>query len=136
MNRNPGLWKLSPITVLRTRLLKIQKKRKHGHCGGKLTCVSFNNSVNKNNLISVMTINFSQMELNDSLIKFGLANIRSLKNKDQALLDYILEHQIDVFLLTETWPKQKDKICKQCSCLNQNGKIVNCVDGMKNTREG
>ena len=35
MNRNPWLWKLSPITFLRARLLKIQKKRKHGHHGGK-----------------------------------------------------------------------------------------------------
>ena len=89
MNRNPRLWKLSPITVLRTKLLKIQKKRKHAHHARKLTCASLSNGVNKNNLISVMIINFSQMELNPSLIKFGLANMRSLKSKDQALLDYI-----------------------------------------------
>ena len=76
------------------------------------------------------------MELNDSLIKFGLAKMRSLKNKDQALLDYTLEHQVDVFLVTETWLKQEDEIWRQCSCLNQNGKIMNCVDRMKNTRRG
>ena len=35
-------------------------------------------------------MNISKMEINDSLIKFGLANVRALKNKDQALLDYIL----------------------------------------------
>ena len=107
MNKNPGLWKLSPITVLRARSLKIQKKRRQGHCGGKLTCVLLSNSINKIILISVMTINLSKMEISDSLIKFGLANVRSLKNKNQALLDYILEHQIDVFLVTETWLKQK-----------------------------
>ena len=55
---------------------------------------------------------------NDSLIKLGLANMRSLKIKDQALLNYILEHQIDVFLVTETWLKQENDIWKQCSCLN------------------
>ena len=27
MNKNPGLWKLSPITVLATRSLKIQKRK-------------------------------------------------------------------------------------------------------------
>ena len=48
--------------------------------------------------------------------------MRSLKNKDQELLSYILEHQIDVFLVTETWLKQEDDIWKQCSCLNQNEK--------------
>ena len=112
INRNPGLWKFSPITVLRAILLKIQKKRKQGHFGGKLKCVSLSNSVNRNNLISVMTMNFSKTELNDSLIRFGLANMRSLKNKDQALLDYILKHQIDVFLVTETWLKQEDDIWK------------------------
>ena len=74
------------------------------------------------------------MEKNDSLIKLGLTDMRSLKNKDQALLDYILEDQIDVFLVTETWLKQKDDIWKQCSCLNQNGKIMNCVDRLKNIR--
>ena len=136
MNRNPGLWKLPPITVLRTRLLKIQKNRKQGHHGGKLICVSLSNSVNKNNLISVMTINLSKMELNDSLIKYGLANMRSLKNKNQTFLDYTLEHQIDVFLVTETWLKQEDEIRKQCSCLNWNGKIMNCVERMKNIRGG
>ena len=40
MNKYPGLWKLSPITVLAARSLKIQKKRKQGHCEGKLICVT------------------------------------------------------------------------------------------------
>ena len=73
---------------------------------------------------------------NESLIKLGLANMRSLKNKDQALLNYILEHQIDVFLVTETWLKQEDENWKQGSHLNQNGKFMNCVDRLKNTRGG
>ena len=79
MNKNPGLWKLSPMTVLRARSLKIKRKRKQGHHGGKLTCVLFCNGVNKNNLISVTTMNISKMETNDSLIKLGLANVRPLK---------------------------------------------------------
>ena len=60
--------------------------------------------------------------------------MRSLRNKDQAVLDYILEHQIDVFLVTETWLKQEDEIWKQCNCLNQDWKIMNCVDRMKNNQ--
>ena len=39
MNKNPGLWKLPPITVLAARSLKIQK-RKLGHHGGMLTHVT------------------------------------------------------------------------------------------------
>ena len=62
--------------------------------------------------------------------------MRSLRNKDQALLHYILEHQIDVCLVTETWLKQEDEIWKQCSCLNWNWKIMNWVDRMKNTTAG
>ena len=116
MNKNPGLWKLSPITVLAAISLKI-RKRKQGHHGGKLTYVLLSNSINKNNLISVTTTNLYITVTNDSLIKLGLANMRSLKNKDQALLNYILEHQIDVFLVPETWLKQEDDISKQCSCL-------------------
>ena len=52
------------------------------------------------------------------------------------MLNYILEHQIDVFLVTETWLKQENDIWKQCSCLNGNSKIMNCVDRLKNTRGG
>ena len=48
----------------------------------------------------------------------------------------MVEHQIDVFLVTETWLKQEDEIWKQCSCLKWNGKIMNCVDRIKNTRGG
>ena len=62
--------------------------------------------------------------------------MRLLKNKDQALLNYILEYQIDVFLVAETWLKQEDDIWMQYSCLNQNGKIMNCVDRLKNTSRG
>ena len=39
MNKNPGLWKLSPITVLRARSLRIQRKRQQGDHGWKLMCV-------------------------------------------------------------------------------------------------
>ena len=76
------------------------------------------------------------MDINDSWIKFGLANVRPLKNKGQVLLDYTLEYQIDVFLVTETWLKQEDDIWKQCCCCNWNGKIMNSVDSLKNVRGG
>ena len=62
MNKNPGIWKLSPITVHRARSLTIQKKIRQGHCGGKLTHVFSSNGINKSNLISVMTINFQNGE--------------------------------------------------------------------------
>ena len=58
--------------------------------------------ININNLISVTTVNLFITVTNDTLTKHGLANMRSLKSKDQALFNYILEHQIDVFLVTET----------------------------------
>ena len=54
--------------------------------------------------------------------------------RTHALLEYILEYQIDVFLVTETWLRHEDDIWKQCRCLNQNGKIMNCVYRLKNIR--
>ena len=80
----------------------MQKKKKGGQHGGKLTCVLLRNSISKNNLISVTTVNLSITVSNDSLIKLGLANMRSLKNKDQALLNDILEHHIDVLRLVSS----------------------------------
>ena len=39
-------------------------------------------------------------------------------------------------MVSETWLNQEDDIWKQCSCHNQNGKIINCADRLKSIRGG
>ena len=63
--------------------------------------------------------------------------MRSLKNKDQSLLSYLKQENINVFLITESWIKNDDddKIWLKASCLNRNGYKINNV-GRPTTHKG
>ena len=56
----------------------------------------------------------------------GLNNIRLIKSKDQALLNYALKHKFDAITITETWLKDNDDIWKSPICLNRNGYHLLC----------
>ena len=58
----------------------------------------------------------------------GLINVRSIKSKDQALLNYALEHKFDAIIITETWLKDNNDIWKSASCLNRNGYHLLCSE--------
>ena len=46
-------------------------------------------------------------------------NAQSTKNKDQLIVDYLLNEHIDVAIITETWFKDADDIWLQGCELNQ-----------------
>ena len=60
--------------------------------------------VNKNNLISIprapQLLNHQQRQ---QPLKFVLLNARSIRKKTLLLRDYIVEHDIDLLAITETW---------------------------------
>ena len=62
--------------------------------------------VNKNNLISIplapRLLNHQQRQRQQPL-KFVLLNVRSIRKKTLLLRDYIVEHDIDLLAITETW---------------------------------
>ena len=58
----------------------------------------------------------------------GLINVRSIKSKDWAQLNYALEHKFDAIIKTETWLKDNDDIWKSALCLNRNGYHLLCSD--------
>ena len=71
------------------------------------------NSVNTNNLIAVATTSFHDNaqgfeNRNSTWIKYTMANVRSLKSKELALFNYMLEEKIDLMLLVETWLREND----------------------------
>ena len=81
-----------------------------------------NDSVNINNLIPVMTAETQTSRENGYKYHFGLVNVRSIKSKEQALVNYITEKDFDIVQKTETWLKpDKDDAWKTASCLNRNG---------------
>ena len=91
------------------------------------------NGLNKNNLTSVSTLDFENFgiqnnENNVDIFKIGLLNIRSVKKKDQAILQYIKEEKIDVFVLTETWLRDDDDAWSLGSYLNRDGFHLSCAD--------
>ena len=52
----------------------------------------------------------------------ALVNVRSIKSKEQALVNYFTEKDFDIVLMTEAWLKcDKDDAWKSVSCLNRNG---------------
>ena len=57
--------------------------------------------VNLNNLISVTTTNSSK--INCRCVQFCVLNVRSIKNKTMAVKDFVVDQDIDILALTETW---------------------------------
>ena len=57
----------------------------------------------------------------------GTANVQLIKNKDQLLSDFLLEYDLDVLVLTETWLKDTpiDKAWMDCSLITQGA--YNCI---------
>ncbi|KAL0148144.1 hypothetical protein M9458_056546 [Cirrhinus mrigala] len=67
------------------------------------------NQFKSNNLINIQQIkNLHNTE--KQMIKLGLLNIRSLSTKALFVNDMIIEHNLDVLCLTETWLKSEDYI--------------------------
>ena len=89
------------------------------------------NGVNINNNISVAPINYQNLTERVNYHHLGLINIRSIKCKDQALLNYALKHKFDAIIITETWLKDNDDIWKSAICLNRNGYHLLCSNRPK-----
>ena len=71
---------------------------------------------NKNNVIVVAgvveRIPIQRCSTNDSKLKLCLANVRSIKPKSAALLNYIISRKADLIAITETWLTPLDVAAK------------------------
>ena len=107
-----------------------QRGRNHLRClsrqpfSGRLEnqqCNSTANSLNSSNLLNITIDTFNirtdlhnqkqQRSLNQQL-NFCLFNSRSVRNKILSVKDYTVDHDIDIFALTETWlePGDSDRL--------------------------
>ena len=59
-----------------------------------------------------------------------MVNARSIRGKDLPLLELILEHRLDLMLITETWLRpEADDIWERSTCLTKDNKLKNnCVE--------
>ena len=128
---------ISPETVNLIRKLRIQKRRNRGKRSGvevHHAIISRKRSVNINNIIQCKpkcVINCDK-ELRKNL-GLTVINIWSIKNKDTNLLDHLVENKTDICTVTETWPKEDDKIWLECCDLSKNGYQIHSAN-RKNRR--
>ena len=90
---NPGA--ISNICTHKINTTKISTSQRH---------VKQPRGVNKSNLKYIRTVNFGDKDLKPN-IRIATANARSVKNKDQIIVQQLNNNDIDVALITETWTK-------------------------------
>ena len=78
--------------------------------------------VNKNNLVNVEITKNRPKALKTSNTRLALVNARSIKNKDLMLHQQLIEKDIDIHIVTETWLGQTDinNIWYESTVLNMN----------------
>ena len=99
MNQNPGHFCLTPSIIVQVRHLNIQRKLRKHHRGGvsRVQLPSNSININKNNLISVVTLAFYDgLRAFDNRswkwINMGMLNARSIKIRVLAVKELITEH--------------------------------------------
>ena len=96
---------------------KFRISRKKTRRGRKIRnpkyCETRTRSVNFDNCIMIARIQESEITRFTKHIKFVTLNAQSIKNKDQLIVDYLLNEHIDVAIITETWLKDADDIWLQ-----------------------
>ena len=107
---------LSPYVWNRIRQIGINLRRRGVRVRRKFQESKFKQTkINKLNLISVSKTNTrSTFEL-----KFGTVNAMSLNNKSLSILETVLDHKLDILLITETWIN--DEKSDVLGDLNSNG---------------
>ena len=62
------------------------------------------NNLNLENLVHIKITNKIGLEIRTK-IRLSMLNARSVKNKDQIIVEKFIKNRIDIGLLTETWLK-------------------------------
>ena len=89
----PHVWNRIRNIGINSRRRGVRARRKFHESKFKQT------GINKHNLISIPRTNTkSNFEL-----KFGTVNAMSLNNKSLSILETVLDHKLDILLITETW---------------------------------
>ena len=114
--------------VLKIQKLKIQRKRRRGRGGGHeqrrrkmMMEYKLVRKVDHANLIHVQIDRDRHVKTRQVNLVLGLANVRSVKNKDVWIKQILVEEDIDLCVLTETWLNSNDIPWIDGSDLNNDG---------------
>ena len=91
--------------------------------------------MNFDNLILIAWIQESKITKFTKQVKFVTLNAQSIKNKDQLIVDYLINEHIDVAIITETSLKDTNDVLLQGCELNKNGYKITCSN-RKNMQGG
>ena len=112
-------------SIIRIRKLRLNQRGKWGGTRIRSHLEVFRSrqdGVNKNNLVNVEIMRNNATVLKRSNTRLALVNSRSIKNKDLMLHQHLVEKEIDICVVTETWLGQTDidKIWYESTVLNRN----------------
>ena len=122
------------LRILDSKACVIIRKFRGRKIGNPKYCENRTRSVNFDNLITIARIQESEITRFTKYIKFVTLNAQSIKNKEQLIVDYLLNEYIDVAIITETWLKDADDIWLQGCELNKNGYKIS--SNRRNRQEG
>ena len=94
-----SLISFNPISVIESDRNRINVKLQHLN----------NHSVNRSNLIQI-PLNDEHIQSTDHMVRFAVINAQSVRNKHEVIHDYIIENELSICALTETWLNKDDTI--------------------------
>ena len=114
-----------------------RRKTRRGRKVGNAKCYKLIPiSVTFDTLILLAQIQESKITEFSKQIKFVTLNAQSIKNKDQLIVDYLLNEHIDVAIISETWLKDANDIWLQGCELNKNSYKITSTIGKQAGRRG
>ena len=127
---NHALRRLDSEIVLTIRKLQINKIRKKSQRGGiqrRLREQEKARTVNHSNLTVIVPEDHTKPT---NKLRITLSNIRSIKNKEELVMDHLASSNSDLAIIIETWltDSEEDNAWVACSPFNQNGWNIHTVN--------
>jgi hypothetical protein len=113
---NEGVGKVSPNCIQLTRNLNIHRIKRKTRRRGRRAYRQWRHRVSEMNTSNLIQINIENnnsetkipFPISNSFIKIGLFNAHSVNNKDTLIKDFVIEENIDLLVICETWLKDND----------------------------
>ena len=103
---SPNLFcKLKDVDLLKNRFIRPRGKRAGAKKGVK--CVKLQRGINIDNLIHIVP---DKSKSREKCINIGCINTQSLRNKTDLFKECVLEDNLDICMVTETWFREDDSV--------------------------
>lgn len=132
---------LDSAACVNIRELRLNKRRKRGKRAGQqrkqkqqLASDRKEGKVNHNNLIQIQTTELPSQHENK--VKLLTINARSVKNKDELIKNHLIDDNVDICVISETWLKDSDQAWTEGCELNKDGYKMQTANRLNRTGGG